>query len=72
METCNGLIDLCAPKRRTRERGFQPPWYTVFEYECPECHGKVRVRAGSFRGKTPVLGVGAIRCNGLGSLSTQA
>lgn len=55
------LIDLRRPVRSERVRDFQPPWRTVFVYECANGH-EVRVRAGAFRGKTPVPGVGAIRC----------
>jgi hypothetical protein len=39
-----------------RERGFQPPWYTVIVYAC-EC-GQVRVRK-SWQGPTPT---GAFYC----------
>ena len=62
MKQCSGLINLSAPKAREKVRDFQPPWRTVFVYECPVCKREARVRAGSFRGKTPVPGVGAIRC----------
>ena len=55
------LIDLCRPVRSERVRGFQPPWRTVFVYKCVAGH-EVRVCANSFRGKTAVPGVGAIRC----------
>ena len=56
------LIDLARPTRSVRERGFQPPWYTVYVYECRSCGGTVRVRAGSFRGSRPEPSVGAILC----------
>jgi hypothetical protein len=64
---CPGLINLSAPTGRERVRGFQPPWRTVFKYHCPVCRAEVRVRAGSFRGKTPVPGVGAIVCGRVAS-----
>lgn len=56
------MIDLQRPIKTERVRSFQPPWRTVFVYECPDCKGLVRVRANSFRGKRPVPGVGAIYC----------
>jgi len=55
------LINLGRPVRSERVRGFQPPWRTVFVYKCVAGH-EVRVCANSFRGKTAVPGVGAIRC----------
>jgi hypothetical protein len=55
-------IDLNRPVGRERVRGFQPPWRTVFVYECPNCKKEVRVGANSFRGKTAEPSVGAIRC----------
>jgi len=54
-------IDLRHPIRSERVRGFQPPWRTVFVYRCTNGH-ETRVRAGSFRGKNAVPGVGAITC----------
>lgn len=56
------MIDLSHPIRSERVRGFQPPWRTVFIYQCPECKEEVRVFANSFRGKTPVPSVGGITC----------
>lgn len=61
---CDGTINLSAPLTSERRRGYQPPWYTVYVYQCPKCARKVYVRANSFRGKTPVPGTGAIRCDG--------
>ena len=55
------LIQLGTPVRQEKVRGFQPPWRTVFVYECPKGHS-VRVNANSFRGRTPVPSVGAITC----------
>ena len=57
------MIDLKNPVRSIRVRGFQPPWYTVFIYECDKCGKEIRIRANSFRGKNPVPGVGGIRCS---------
>lgn len=54
-------VNLMHPVRSERVRDFQPPWRTVFVYECPQGH-EVRVRASSYSGKTPVPGVGAIAC----------
>lgn len=55
------IIDLSRPTGQHKVRGFQPPWRTVFEYLCPQGH-KVNIYANSFRGRTPVPGVGAITC----------
>lgn len=55
------LINLAAPVRRERERGFQPPWYTVFVYRCQAGH-EVRVRASAFRGTVAEPSRGAITC----------
>lgn len=55
------VINLAKPVRSVRERGFQPPWHTVWIYECSEGH-EVRVRANAFRGSTPVPGTGGISC----------
>jgi len=55
------LINLSFPIRSERVRQFQPPWRTVFIYRCENGH-EVRVGANSYRGKTAVLGVGAIVC----------
>lgn len=55
------VIKLSRPIRTERRRQFQPPWYTVFIYRCPNGH-EVAVRANSFRGTTPEPGVGAIEC----------
>jgi hypothetical protein len=60
--TCQAQIDLSVPSRSERVRGFQPPWRTVFVYTCRTCKAEHKVRANSFRGKTPVPGVGAIIC----------
>lgn len=54
-------IDLSNPIRVERQRGFQPNWYTVYVYRCPKGH-EVRMRASSFRGKTPEPSIGAITC----------
>ena len=59
---CDGVIDLRSPMRALRVRGFQPPWRTVYVYACPLCGAEHRVRAGSFNGRQPTPGVGAIRC----------
>lgn len=56
------VINLSTPVRSERVRGFQPPWRTVFVYTCPKGHEQ-RVYANSFRGKTPVPGVGGIACS---------
>lgn len=55
------IINLGRPVASVRERGFQPPWHTIYIYECAKGH-KVRVKAGSFRGKNPEPGIGAITC----------
>ena len=55
------MIDLRSPVRRERVRDFQPPWRTVFVYQCAAGH-ETRVRASSFAGRTPVPSVGAIEC----------
>lgn len=49
--------------RAEKRRGFQPPWYTVFIYQCDACKKPVVLKANAFRGNTPVRGVGAIRCD---------
>ena len=57
------VVDLARPVRSERVRaGFQPHWRTVFIYKCPKGHEQ-RVFANSFRGTTPVPGVGGIRCS---------
>ena len=55
-------INLSAPTRSVRERGFQPPWHTVYIYVCKAAGHEVRVFANSFRGKHPVPSTGAIKC----------
>jgi len=56
------VIDLSRPVKSEKVRaGFQPHWRTVFVYKCEHGH-TVRVFANSFRGKTPVPGVGGIKC----------
>lgn len=55
-------LNLATPVRSEKVRSFQPPWRTVFIYKCPDCHEEVRVNANSFRGKTPVPGIGGIEC----------
>lgn len=55
-------INLSTPIRREKVRGFQPPWRTVFVYECPQCKKEVKVGANSFRGKNPVPSTGGIYC----------
>lgn len=62
MLTCEARINLGAPARSERVRGFQPPWRTVYVYRCGSCGSEHRVRAGSFRGSRAVPGVGAIVC----------
>ena len=59
---CDATLNLNTPTRSERVRGFQPPWRTVYVYRCPKCGTETRVRANSFRGRTPVPGIGAIRC----------
>lgn len=61
--TCSGLINLGAPVRAERRRGFQPPWYTVFVYQCPVCHREVHIRASHFQGRRPIPGSGAVQCH---------
>ena len=56
------VINLATPIRSERVRDFQPHWRTVFVYRCGTCNKETRVRANSFRGKTPVPGVGGIVC----------
>lgn len=65
MKVCNAVIQLRTPIRSERRRGFQPPWYTVFVYECQECGAEVAVRANAFRGTRPEPAVGGIRCQNL-------
>ena len=55
-------INLSCPSSSERVRGFQPPWHTVWIYKCKARNHVVRVKANSFRGKTPVPSVGAIMC----------
>lgn len=56
------MIDLRNPVKSERHRGFQPPWYTVFVYQCELCGREMRIRANSFSGRRPVPSVGAVRC----------
>lgn len=58
---CDNVIDLSRPVSGAYEgRGFGRRF--VWHYICAACKGGHNLRAGSFRGKTPVPGVGAIRC----------
>ena len=61
---CQGAIDLSRPIGAERRRGFQPPYYTVYVYRCPDCGATKYVRARSFRGRTPTTSIGAIHCDG--------
>lgn len=61
---CRGIINLSQPVGSERRRGFQPSYYTVYVYECPECKSKKVVRANLFLGKTPRPSVGGIYCDG--------
>jgi hypothetical protein len=61
---CQGTINLNTPSGSEKRRGFQPPWYTVYKYSCPDCGRSLTVRANSFYGKRPVPSIGAIRCGG--------
>jgi len=62
MATCDGTINLNTPSGSERVRGFQPPWRTVYKYNCPKCGQESRVRANSYLGKRAVPGVGGITC----------
>jgi hypothetical protein len=55
------IIDLSRPIRSERVRGFQPPWRTLFVYQCDRGH-TVKIHASSFRGKHAVPSTGAIAC----------
>ena len=59
---CEAIIDLRRPIRSEKRRGFQPPWYTVYVYQCPTCGAKHFMRANAFRGKRPEPAVGGIIC----------
>lgn len=61
---CSGQISLTQPIRSEKRRGFQPPYYTVWVYRCPDCRREIFVRANSFLGKRPVPARGAIVCGG--------
>lgn len=63
-EPCPGRMDLQRPVRSERRRGFQPPYYTVYVYRCPDCQRERFIRASSFRGRTPVPAIGAMVCGG--------
>jgi len=41
-----------------RRRGFQPPWYTVLIYKCPDC-GRKRCIKKNWEGAMPP---GAFKC----------
>jgi len=56
------LVNLARPVRSERARWFQPPWRTVFVYQCIQCGKETRVFASSFRGKRPVPSVGGVYC----------
>jgi hypothetical protein len=62
LSACDAMIDLRHPVRSEKIRWFQPPWRTVYVYQCKECGGEVRVLANSFRGSRPEPSVGSIRC----------
>jgi hypothetical protein len=64
MTTCTQVIDMQAVKRSERRRGFQPPYYTVWVYQCPACGKETYVRANSFLGKRPVPSRGGFVCGG--------
>lgn len=58
------MINLQTPIRSERIRaGFQPHWRTVFIYRCQKCEQETRIYANSFRGKTPVPGIGGVYCH---------
>jgi hypothetical protein len=59
---CQAIINRQKPRNETKIRWFQPPWRTVFWYECPECHHVHRMFANAFNGKKAIPGVGAIVC----------
>lgn len=61
---CPGQMDLQRPIRSERRRGFQPPYYTVYVYRCPDCQRERFIRANSFHGRISVPAIGAILCNG--------
>jgi len=56
------IIDLCKPVRSERVRGFQPPWYTVWVYECPTCKQEVRIKE-NWRGPAPPGAITCPHCN---------
>lgn len=58
MNTCQEVINLRSPVGSEKRRGFQPPWYTVYVYECANGH-KHYVRK-SWNGPAPL---GGIRCD---------
>jgi hypothetical protein len=62
MEKQRAIINLRTPIRSERRRGFQPPWYTVYVYQCGRCGNETTVRAQSFRGSRPEPAVGGIFC----------
>jgi len=58
MATCNQTIAFNTAFTSERQRGFQPPWYTVFLYKCPSC-GAIHRMKKSYHGPTPM---GAFVC----------
>ena len=62
--TCPATLNLRTPARSERVRGFQPPWRTIYVYQCP-CGAEHRIRASAFRGARPEPAVGAIVCGAL-------
>lgn len=62
VQKCECAIDLSTPNRRERVKDFQPPWRTVFIYQCPKCGAEHRIRASSFMGSRSIPGVGAVVC----------
>ena len=61
---CNTQLDLQKPTSSGWEgRGFGRRY--LFRYTCPACGNTTKVKANSFRGKTPVTSPGAILCPSL-------
>jgi len=56
-------INLATPIRSERIRWFQPPWRTVFVYQCALCRRELRILAGAFRGRRAEPGVGGVLCD---------
>ena len=56
---CETIISFHSWTTTERRRGFQPPWYTVYVYRCPDCNTPHYIHQ-NWHGGMPL---GAFVCN---------